>query len=255
MLDKFVLAKQEEIQKLMKLEKTGKFPPIYPGKKIKFSNTLKKQKGIIAEYKKGSPSMGIINPDLDVVSVAESYKKNGAIGISVITEEKYFFSSVEFLEKLAEISLPILRKDFIIDPLQIKYTASTPASAVLLIAKLFREKCEELVRLVDYSHLVGIEPVVEIYDKKELEIARCSGARIILVNNRNLDTLKVDLNVCRNMIEEKEKRELWICASGISSSEEVKEMIGLGFDACLIGTYLMKHKDPGKALSKLIGTS
>ena len=265
MLDKFIKAKEKEIYGLKKLEEKGNFPKPYEKNRIKFSSVLKKRRGIIAEFKKGSPSMGIINPHVKVREVVEQYRKNGAIGVSIITEEKFFFSSVELLFELSGISVPILRKDFIFDPIQIKYTASTPASAILLIVKTFinlynvtkkssnkiKYPANMLLRLIDYTHLLGLEPIVEVFDEKELEIARQSGARLILVNNRDLTNLEVDLNVSRRMIKHKQKQEIWICASGLSKPDEVLEMIGLGFDGCLIGTSLMKQKDPGAALYRL----
>jgi len=252
MLNKFVQAKYDEINNLKKMEDQGIFPCPYNNQKPKLSKSLKQKKGIIAEYKIGSPSMGIINKNFDVCEVIMEYVENGAVGVSVITEKKYFYADLDLLNKLQHINVPILRKDFIIDPIQVKYTATTPASSILLIVKLFKDKYDKLLKLIDYSYLLGLEPVVEINDAYELEIARKSGAKLFLINNRNLDTLEVDINTSKNLISKKQDKEIWISASGISSPKTVKEMLKIGYDGCLIGTYFMKHKDPAKVLGYFV---
>ncbi len=252
MLDRFVEAKQEEIISLKEMEKRGKFPPLYSGNRPNFFKRLSEEKGIIAEIKKGSPSAGLIKEDVNVGELAQSYERYGALAVSILTEKHYFFSSPEFLWEARGLKIPILRKDFIIHPLQIKYTGSTPASAILLIVKLFKNRCDELMEMIGYASMLGLECVVEIFDEEELELARCAGARIIQVNNRNLETLKVDREVSGRLISLKSREERWICASGLSRKEEVEEMVSLGYDACLIGTYLMRHPCPGEALASIL---
>ncbi len=252
MLDRLLEAKQDEIKKLEEMEENGTFPPPYPRPRPNFFKVLWEKKGIIAEIKKGSPSLGVINPRVKVKDLALAYEKNGAVAVSVLTEQRFFFSSPDFLWEVEDLEIPVLRKDFIIDPLQIKYTATTPASALLLIVKAFRDRCEKLMQMVGYANLLGLECVVEVFDYEEVEFARCAGARVIQVNNRDLDTLKVDPDISRRLIKLKKGGEIWICASGISRREEVEEMLRLGFDACLIGTSLMKAEDPARTLASLL---
>ncbi len=249
MLKKFISAKQDEIEYLKNLQN---FPPIYEGNKKKLSNILSMKKGIIAEYKRGSPSMGVINTDVELEDVINGYVYAGAIGVSVITERKFFYGDINFLNKLTDINVPILRKDFILHPLQIKYTSTTPASAILLIVKIFEDKQDELKNMIEYSYELNIEPVVEINNMQELKIAKNSGAKIILVNNRDLSTLKVDINTSKKLIKHKQDNEIWISASGIKKPHEAKEMFELGYNGCLVGTHFMKQKDPPKALKEFI---
>ncbi len=252
MLHRIVEGKKKEVERLKLLEQEEGFPPPYGGKRPSFFKSLLERKGIIAEIKRGSPSLGIIKRSFDVRKLAISYEKNGAVAISIITESEYFFSSPQFLWEAEGVCIPILRKDFIVHPIQIKFTATTPASAILLIARLFKHRCEMLMEMVGYCSLLELEPVVEIFDERDLEIARCAGARVIQVNNRDLDTLKVDLNISREMISLRGREEIWICASGISRREQVEEMLSLGFDACLVGTSLMQREDPASALYELL---
>ncbi len=252
MLEKFIKAKQDEIEFLKKLDKKGKFPEPYNGKKNKFKEALNKKQGIIAEYKRGSPSLGIINDKLSVEECTLGYQESGAIGVSILTEEKYFFSSIEYLNRLNEINIPVLRKDFIIDTLQIRYTASTCASGILIIVKLFEKRYQDLMYLIDYSKLMALEPIVEINNLDELYIARECGAEIILVNNRNLDTLNIDINTSKRLIENKEDNEIWIAASGLSKIDDIKDMFLIGYNACLMGTYLMKSIYPPQKLREMV---
>lgn len=251
MLDKFIMAKQKEIEHLKKLDRNGLFPEPYKEEKKRFKDALSIKKGIIAEYKRGSPSLGIINDKLSVKECVFGYEESGAIGVSVLTEEKYFFSSVEFLNKLNGIKIPVLRKDFIIDTLQIRYTAATCASGILIIVKLFKQKYKGLMRLIEYSKIMNLDPIVEINNLNELHIARDCGAEFILVNNRDLDTLNIDLNTSKELIKHKKDNEIWISASGLSKIEDIKDMLFIGYDACLIGTYLMKQPDPMAALREI----
>lgn len=251
MLDKFILAKQEEIELLKKLDRNGLFPEPYKEEKKRFKDALSIKKGIIAEYKRGSPSLGIINDKLSVKECVFGYEESGAIGVSILTEEKYFFSSVEFLNKLNGIKIPVLRKDFIIHPLQVRYTAATCASGILIIVKLFEKRHDDLMYLIEYSKIMKLEPIVEVNNISELQVAKECGAEFILVNNRDLDTLNIDLNTSKKLIKHKKNNEIWISASGLSKIEDIKNMLFIGYDACLIGTYLMKQPDPMAALREI----
>jgi len=225
----------------------------WPGQRAGFSAALKKGRDIavIAEYKRASPSKGEINLGLGPEEVAAAYAASGAAALSVLTEEDYFKGELSFLERMSSPGLPLLRKDFIFDSLQVEQTASTPASAVLLIARMF-ENARGLQALCDKCAACGLEAVVEVFDRKDLDMAKTVGAGIIQVNNRDLDTLKTDLAVSAGLVRAKEEGEVWISASGITRSEELSRMKDLGFDAALIGTWLMAGGDPGARLEALI---
>lgn len=244
MLKKFIEAKQEEIKNLQRLAASGKLAPVYEGRKPDFLNALQAPgPAIIAEYKRASPSRGVINADLPAPAAAEMFVRGGAAGFSVLTEEKYFQGHLDYLEIFAAQGLPVLRKDFLFHPLQIRETAAAKASALLLIVRVVENQklLNELVRTsLEYS----IEPVVEIFNHKELTMATQAGARVILVNNRDLDLLKVDLNVSRQLIKNKPAHQTWICASGIESRAQIDEFYDLGFEAFLIGTSIMAAANP-----------
>lgn len=254
MLNKFKKSKLKEIKILADLKFHNKFPPEWGKNKESFSkaisNSLDKI-NIIAEFKKASPSLGNINSKADLENVLVFYKEGGAIAFSILTEENYFAGKIDFLYRAALFGLPILRKDFIFHPLQVEITATTPASAVLLIVRLF-EDMSDFERLYFYSLEKKLEPVVEVFSEKDLEIAKRVGAKIIQVNNRDLNSLKVDLETSYNLIKYKEDNEIWISASGLSKRSVLVDLKNIGYDAFLIGTYLMKQEKICLTLRNLV---
>lgn len=254
MLDKFREAKQIEIDSLRKDFMEGRVPAMYQGERPSFVDAIR-AKGpgaVIAEFKPASPSKGVLRENLNPLDYADIYAENGAAAISVLTEHKYFKGTPDFLFMMNQPGIPLLRKDFIFDPLQVAMTASSPASAVLLIARMC-DDVNHLKQLIDIARMPGLAPVVEIFDQADLDMAREAGADIIQVNNRDLDTLAVSLDQSRRFIKQKRDGELWICASGVNQRSEVEEMGSLGFDAVLIGTSLMEADDPGAKLAELTG--
>jgi indole-3-glycerol phosphate synthase len=253
MLEKFKQAKEGEIERLRRLADAGEMPEPLPGPRPSFHDALAEAgpAAIIAEYKRASPSKGEINTKLSCKKVAKMYARGGAAAMSVLTEETYFQGSLDYLKQACKAGLPVLRKDFIFDPLQIQATAATCASALLLIARMVGD--EELRRLVALSAAAGIEPVVEIFDRPDLAKARGAGARIIQVNNRDLDTLEVNLDNSLELMSRSSDKELWISASGIEEPMHVQMMAQAGFDAVLVGTSLMASPDPEAALARLAG--
>ena len=258
MLERFRLAKQSEIEHLRTLEKAGQLPAPFKGKRPGFVQILKQKAphAIIAEYKRASPSRGDINLEVSPEETATGYANAGAGALSVLTEERYFKGELGFLSRMAPVinGLPLLRKDFILDRLQVIQTASTPASAILLIVRMLDDQTlEELLRLCQELNL---EPVSEVFDLQDLERAKKFAAKIIQVNNRDLDTLREDLETSRRLIKHKAQGEFWISASGISKPREFREMIALGFDAALVGSALMSGGSsgagPGPALAALM---
>jgi len=254
MLDKFRQAKQPEIESLRRDFAEGRVPAVYQGERPSFIDAIR-AKGpgaVIAEFKPSSPSQGVIREHANPLDFADIYAANGAAAISVLTEHVHFGGHPDYLFLMTGPGLPLLRKDFIFDPLQVAMTASSPASAVLLIARMFASAAE-LKLLVDLARMPGLAPVVEIFDQADLDAARQAGADIIQVNNRDLDTLTTTLDQSRAFIRQKRDGELWISASGVSTRTQVEEMAGLGFDAVLIGTSLMRSDDPGRLLAELTG--
>jgi indole-3-glycerol phosphate synthase len=254
MLEKFRKAKEAEILELLRLRDDGHVHARWDGPRPGFGPALTRpgSSGIIAEYKRASPSRGDINLGVSPRAACDGYARAGACALSVLTESHYFKGELSFLSEVAPIGLPLLRKDFIVNPLQLEATAATPASAVLLIVRMFEDQ-DDLAFLHALSISLGLEPVVEVFDEHDLDRAKELGARIIQVNNRDLDTLATDLNRCLDMVRRKEEGEIWIGASGISTAEQVRELRAAGLDALLIGTALMRHGDPGRGLAALAG--
>jgi indole-3-glycerol phosphate synthase len=253
MLDKFRAAKAAEVEALRVLDEKGALPQPLDFARPSFSEALRGTSpvAVIAEYKRASPSKGLINADIGPLEVAQGYAAGGAAAISVLTEETYFQGSLDFLDVMAEGGPPLLRKDFLIDPLQARATAAAKASALLLIARMF-ETADALREMQDITSELGLEAVTEVFDERDLEISRQAGANIIQVNNRDLDTLTTDLGVSKRLIAERDDAELWISASGLSTGAHLKDAGSLGFDAVLIGTHLMEGGDPGGALQALL---
>lgn len=256
MLAKFRAAKQSELAALRKAAEAGALPPPLPGERKPFRAALTNASriAVIAEYKRASPSLGVIRSDLDVADVAGDYQAAGAVAMSVLTEEKYFDGRLDYLARADSVSsLPLLRKDFIFDPLQIAATAATPAAAILLIARMLADS-RELRNLIEAAQKRGLAPVVEIFDAADLKLAREAGAEIIQVNARDLDRLQVDRAKSLRLISEgrPESHELWITASGIKKPEHLAEAASAGFQAALVGGFLMAEGSPKANLAGLL---
>jgi indole-3-glycerol phosphate synthase len=252
MLDRFRQAKQAEIRMLMELAAAGAMPPPFAGNRPAFAASLRATAptAVIADYKRASPSKGDINLAATPEEVAAAYAAAGAGALSVLTEQDHFKGNPEFLARMTAPGLPLLRKDFILHPLQIAQSAATPASAVLIIVRMLDDAM--LRALLILAHDSGLEPVVEIFDETDLRRARAVGAPIIQVNNRNLDSLAVDRSASRRLAARKFPGEFWITASGITDRASLMELLDLGFDAALVGGALMEDGAPGNALGRLL---
>lgn len=252
MLERFRLAKAAEVAALAKLAAKGAMPPSFTGSRPSFTGSLRAKAplAIIAEYKRASPSKGDINLAASPAQVAAAYAKAGAGAISVLTEQDYFKGDMAYLSCMTGPNLPLLRKDFILHPLQVDQTAASPASAMLLIVRMLDDSMLRalLFRCLD----LGIEPVTEVFDETDLRRAKNVGARIIQVNNRDLDTLAVDMSLSLRLSAHKCKEEFWITASGIATHSELVALLGMGFDAALVGSSLMQGADPGQGLTALL---
>jgi indole-3-glycerol phosphate synthase len=220
-----------------------------------FIEALKKSSqnntGIIAEIKKASPSIGIIKENLDVALYAEQYTEAGACAISVLTEKHYFKGNLDDLEIARENSnLPILRKDFTISSYQIYEARAKGANSILLITSIL-----DIDQLNDYISLareINLEPLVEIHTEDELEKADFCKAKIIGINNRNLSTLRTDLNVSKRIAPLFEDYHIPIEASGISKREDIEQGLGFKIFNFLVGESIVKADDTIEFIKELI---
>ena len=252
MLEHFRRAKQAEIAALAALSAEGKMPRPFAGSRPPFAATLKAKTplAVIAEYKRASPSRGDINLAATPEQAALAYAAAGAGALSVLTEQEYFKGDIGFLERMTEPGLPLLRKDFILHPLQVDHTAAGPASALLLIVRMLDDPT--LRALLRRCRELKLEAVVEVFDKADLQRAHAAEACIIQVNNRDLDTLRVNLDVSCRLAAFKRNGEFWITASGISCREELMGLLNHGFDAALVGSSLMESAKPEHELATLL---
>jgi indole-3-glycerol phosphate synthase len=205
---------------------------------------------IIAEIKKASPSKGVLRQHYDPVEIARSYELHGADAVSVLTDEQFFQGALDHLEKVrAAISLPILRKDFIIDPYQIYEARAAGADAILLIVALLDKQNIDTYKMDAYK--LGMKVLVEVHSSADLDIALASGARIIGINNRDLNTFQTDIRVTEKILPLIPRGHIIVSESGISSREDVQYLARLGVDAILVGEHLMRYDDPGVGLEEL----
>ena len=206
---------------------------------------------VIAEFKKASPSKGVINDSASPAEVARQYERGGACGISVLTEEDFFGGSLSDLQMAREaVSLPILRKDFILDEFQIYETAAAGADAILLIvAALAVDQLGVFLRLAEDE--LGMDALVEVHTREEMATAKEIGATLIGVNNRDLRSFEVSLDISRDLIRSAPDGALLVAESGLKQRDELIELKSLGYSGFLIGETLMQNGDPEKELRNL----
>ena len=208
---------------------------------------------IISEVKFASPSRGAIyHGDLNPVQIAKEYLQHGAGALSVLTEPDFFKGDIDYIRQIraAIPSAPILLKDFVLAPIQIQQAHVFGANAVLLIVGFLEQAL--LHELYAYAISLGLTPLIEVHDADELERALSLNPKIIGVNNRNLQTLMIDLETSRTLIQLIPDDVFAVCESGITSLAEIQSMTALGFDGFLIGSHMMQTNHPGKALQDLL---
>jgi len=205
---------------------------------------------LIAEIKRASPSAGNIRPDLDPADQARLYQQAGAAAVSILTETRYFKGSLDDLASVKEtVGLPVLRKDFLIDPYQIYQSRATGADAVLLISDMLEK--DELLTLLEAAGAAGLAVLTEAHGEEALAAAIDAGARIIGINNRNLKDFTVSLDVTRRLRPLVPLSGVVISESGIHAPAQMAELRVLGVDAVLIGEALVTAPDPGQRLREL----
>ena len=205
---------------------------------------------IIAEIKKASPSKGLIRKDFDPRKIAGQYRDGGASAISVLTDEPAFKGSLEYLEVTSkEVDIPLLRKDFIVDPYQVKEARAYGADAVLLIATV--TEGSQLDELLHACREFGIQPLVECYSEEDLQYIDFQKVDLLGANNRDLRSFDVDLHRGIELLQSADEGTVLVSESGLSRAEDLKLLFDEGIDAALIGEYFMRQPDPGEAVSNM----
>lgn len=223
-----------------------------PGTRRPFADVLRGDGiNLIAEFKRRSPSRGVLREDLDASAVAQAYEAAGARALSVLTEEDYFGGHLGDLRQArAATRLPTLRKDFVVDPYQVWEAWIAGADAVLLIVAAL--SAEELRKLLATTLEAGLDALVEIHDGDELERALRSGARLLGVNNRDLKTLEVTLDTSLRLAAAIPDDVIAVTESGLRTGADVRRLKDAGYDAFLVGEQFMTAPDPGRAVAQLL---
>jgi indole-3-glycerol phosphate synthase len=206
---------------------------------------------LIAEIKKASPSRGVLAEHFDPPATARAYERGGAAALSVLTDYKFFQGRLPDLEAArSAVSIPALRKDFTIDPHHVREAAAHGADAILLIAAILSDR--EMRDFRELAEGYRMDAIVEIHDEDELHAAIASGAQIIGVNNRNLHTFEVNLEVSLRLAEKIPAGAVRIAESGINSRADVERLSAAGYQSFLVGEHLMKSPDPALALRAML---
>jgi indole-3-glycerol phosphate synthase len=254
MLDKIVAQKREEVEQRKKAvtiprlqERIARLKPSLDLALALKSNHIQ----LITEVKRASPSRGMLRPNFDPVELAQTYAEGGAAAISVLTEANYFMGSIEHLAAIKEVvQLPLLRKDFIFDPYQVYESQAYGADALLLIATILSQR--RLKELISLSHSLGLRCLVEVHNKSELERAVASEAEIIGINNRDLNTFSIDINMTRRLRPLIPKERIVVSESGIKNKGDIEKLRRWRVDAVLIGEALVTASDVRAKMKELV---
>ncbi len=205
---------------------------------------------VIAEFKKASPSAGVIAESANLESVVQAYTTGGAAALSILTDEKFFSGQLDYIAQAKQVvSLPILRKDFIIDPYQVYESKLAGADAILLIVSLLEPN--QLKTLIDLAHNLQLQTLLEVHDTNELAIALACDAQLIGINTRNLRTMEVDIQTFADIAATVPENTLLVAESGIANRSDVEFVTNHGADVILVGTALMQAADPATAIKNL----
>ena len=254
-LDKIVAAKREELRRaksrLPEEALRGRASAAPPVRDFFAALAQSGPIRLIAEVKKASPSKGLIRADFDPVRIARTYQQHGASAISVLTDEPYFQGSLDDLGRIRQaVDLPLLRKDFIVDPYQIVEARAAGADAVLLIAECLEDQM--LRTLYDAVLAYGMTPLVELYEPENLPRVLALGARLIGINNRDLRTFEVDLERTLRLARRIPGDRIVVGESGIRSRADAQRLQVAGVRAMLVGESLMARSDLGAAVDELL---
>lgn len=213
-----------------------------------------KTPAVIAECKRRSPSKGLLRDPYDAAAIARSYEAAGAAAVSVLTNEEFFGGTLDDLRSVrSSVDIPVLRKEFVIDPYQLHEARAAGADAVLLIASVHPP--DVLLALHETAREMGLDVLVEVHDEQELEGAlRCDGA-VLGVNNRNLRTFTTDLATCERLSKRVPQGRVLVAESGLRDGADLARLQASGINAFLVGEAFMKAGNPGEALREMIGGS
>lgn len=208
------------------------------------------QSAVIAEIKKASPSKGVLREDFDPAAIAQSYQQHGAACLSVLTDKDFFQGSEDFLQQARNAcSLPVIRKDFIIDPYQVVEARAINADCILLIVAALVD--DKLQQLLDQAHELKMDVLMEVHDETELMRALATGAKLIGINNRNLRTFETSLSTTLDMLDRIPDDRIVVTESGIHTVQDVQLMRDHNVNTFLVGEAFMKAADPGEKLAEL----
>jgi indole-3-glycerol phosphate synthase len=222
-----------------------------PGRRDFAGALISRQPAVIAEIKRASPSKGILAQEFDPPVLARAYEQGGAAALSVLTDEKHFQGNLSHLESArSAVRIPVLRKDFTIDPYHVHQAAAHGADAILLIAAILSER--EMRDFRELAERYRMAALVEVHDEEELKPAVASGARILGVNNRDLRTFRVDLGVSFRLADKIPGGVIKVAESGINTADDVRQLHAAGYNSFLVGEHLMKSGDPARALQTLL---
>jgi indole-3-glycerol phosphate synthase len=252
MLDEILTHKRKEIEVFKKSGLPGDAEgPIPPVRHFKAALPRKGGIALIAEVKFASPSAGIILDGGDSVSIARIYEEAGAGAVSVLTDRRFFHGDIRSIQRVRQaISLPVLRKDFIIDPIQVEESMAVGADAILLIAGIL--SAGRLKELLTMARALGMACLTEVHHRHELETAIACGADIIGINNRDLTTFEVDIHTTLDLAPLIPEGCVRVSESGISNRDDIGRLRQSGIHAILVGTSLMKSRDIGAKTRELV---
>lgn len=249
-LKEIIEQKQKEVTRLKKEGIPDLEYEVSPARDFKGAISIPGRINLISEIKFASPSAGSIREHTDPVEIGITYENSGAAAISFLTDEKYFQGDIKNLPAVKKaVSIPILRKDFIIDEIQVKEALIYGADAVLLIARILSPA--QLRNLIDVCSELGLSALTEVHDKNDLDMALECGADIIGINNRDLDTFHVDTSTTIQLAPLVPENCVLVSESGISHKEDIKGLKGSKVNAVLVGSALMSSENPGEKVKEL----
>lgn len=256
-LDEIIAHKRTEVEKLRPRAEALRLAALERNDFRSFYDALNRgpeELAVIAEVKKASPSVGVISENFDPVLIAKCYDDGGAAAISVLTDEKYFQGHLSYLARIRqETRVPLLRKDFMVDEIQIFESVVAGADAILLIVAALTQ--EELVHLLKVAETFQLDALVEVHDRAELDRALETDARIIGVNNRNLKSFTVDLHATEALAEEVPDGILLISESGIKTAADARQVFEWGANGVLAGESLMRSGDPAATIQEFMAAA
>lgn len=227
-----------------------------PRSKINIVDSIRKNNhaSLITEIKFSSPSLGNIRKMSDPVEIAKSMIQGGAIGLSILTQPHLFNGSPEYFQKIRKaVKVPLLMKDVVVDKIQIDAADRIGADCILLIQSIFDKKlAKDIDEFISYSHKKGLVVLLESHTKKEFVNSSQTDADLLGINNRNLDTLAIDLKTTKNILKDRKEDRIILSESGIESPKDIKFLHECGADAFLVGSSIMKSKDINGHVKKLV---